>query len=166
MGKLKQIFRILRRKKDPEKQENARESAKVRSLQSEINVMEKVLDRYRNMVEDLAQQIDIQRTASMEDRLVEGLFTMFSGSNTAGPTQTQIQGFSSTQGHIDGGSLESGKRLSDKEIKGLLSGLDKKIIKGMANYPESIVISQVKKTVPGISDESIRRAIEISKEMV
>jgi len=63
-------------------------------------------------------------------------------------------------------ALESGVRLSDDAIIGFLEKYDKKTLKTGLMMGEGLITAEIKKSIPNISDESVKRIFELAEAKV
>jgi hypothetical protein len=71
---------------------------------------------------------------------------------------------SGNTGGVSSHILESGKELSDDEIKNIISNIGESDKKKIIALPKSILKSQAKNMFPEVSETSILKAIDIIKK--
>jgi len=157
MGRFKRAFMILFSRKDKEKQEAQRESASIRNLKRQINILEDILDNYESQIASLLRERDLRKQDDMEAMIINAFVGLLS-------PQEHHKRPSALETHTAQQTLETGEKLSDDQIKRLISQIPQGQRATLKSLPEGLLIKEGKKRFPGVSEESVRRAIHILKQ--
>lgn len=138
----------------PAEQEEGR---KVRRLQKEIDASDAIIERKEDRIADLEEELDQYHQQGQEDKMWQ-YGAAFFGIELPQQPQKII--------NVKASESSEKQNLSEEEIRGFLKGFSTDKIKQAVGMGEGFCKRIVKSRYPGISDESIKKALEIAKEMV
>lgn len=119
-----------------------------------IAMLEKIIDSLEQQITTLTEKVQESKSSGVEDRFLDILEDMLSNKKTK---TVEVK-----KNIVDA----SPSQFSDQEIMDVLNRVSKKSLARLVSMGEQGFGDQVKVQIPDISDESLKRAYDLAKEMI
>lgn len=144
------------------------ENAKIKALKSQIQMLEQLLSDSNSRLIQMSKQVNHQQKANMEEKITETILNLFAPQgmgNNSGSGQTNLDNFDPVVTYPKELMLESGKQISEEEIRTRFKGFNKSQLRALQGLAPDSFYQQAQKYAPGISKESALLAQEIAGQM-
>lgn len=138
--------------------EDRNESAKVKALMKQINTLESINDSYVIEIENLIKN-GSNNKETIEEKVLNFASKLFLSEKNA---QTTLNSGGRTTPTT---YLESGKNYTDQELNKIVKIIPPKYKKLIKTMPYNVVAERIKQEFPDMSETSIKRGIELIKEV-
>jgi hypothetical protein len=158
-------------KKDTSQQKAAaEESAAVRGLKKQIDILQEINDDQAQHIKNLTKQVAIADKRNMEEKLIDGAISIFTGNQNTplDGTNAKQQNVKSTEGGNsppNNQMLESGLSWSDEEIDEVVANIPQDQLLTVIQTPNSLLRSKLKSMYGvEVSNETINKAKEKARQ--